>query len=645
MKLTRVDALIAAALWIGFTAILLRSVGSLGYARDEGFYFHAASQYGRWFEQLWTAPGAALERKAIDAAWATNHEHPGLIKSLFALSNLLLQKKLHLFAMEGTSYRFAAMVLGGGLIGLVYVWGTEARSRAAGLAAAIALGAMPRLFFQAHMACFDVPIVALWTLCAYTFWKALRTQGWLWPLLVGLTFGLALDTKHNSWFLPIVAGAHTAGTLIVARWLAPEARKAAAVELRRAAAALLAMAAIGPVVFVALWPWIWHDTLARLREYAGFHLNHDYYNMEFFGVTYWKPPMPRTYAFVMTAATVPGVTLLLFAAGLLGRARLRIGEGVRLLLEPLSKGGRAFFVRRAARLLRTARAESEPALEPSAADSAASAPGVSAAGGFVMSGELAGSAPSIVDRLLAFVVRWIGAPRAGSAAARRGPTAGTELLWLLSIGAIYAAWLSPKTPIFGGTKHWMTAYPFLALFAGVGFDDAVRAARAQAIRWRRRAPGLARHAKGTALAAVLGVVALASPVVQTARSHPWGLSSYTPLVGGAAGAATLGLNRTFWGYTTGSVTAYLNQAPPGTPVFLHDTLPASWDMLQADGRVRRDLRATMSIDASNAALYHHEQHMAGVEHQTWIAYETCRPDHIAGLDGVPVIWVYKRPGK
>jgi hypothetical protein len=37
--------------------------------------------------------------------------------------------------------------------------------------------------------------------------------------------------------------------------------------------------------------------------------------------------------------------------------------------------------------------------------------------------------------------------------------------------------------------------------------------------------------------------------------------------------------------------------------------------------------------------------MAGVEYQTWIAYETRRPDTIAGLDGVPVIWVYARPTK
>ncbi len=597
-KLTKLDAAIAGALWIGYVIVLVRSVGSLGYARDEGFYFHAASAYGRWFEQLWTAPGAALDRKAIDLAWSVNHEHPGLIKSLFALSNLVLQKKLHLFAMEGTSYRFAAMVLGGGLLALVYAWGAEARGRAAGIVAAIALGGMPRVFFHAHLACFDVPIVALWTLCAYAFWKALRTRGWLWPIATGITFGLALDTKHNSWFLPIVFVAHTAGTLIVARLLDAEGRKAATVELRRAGMALGAMAVIGPVVFVGLWPWIWHDTLARLREYAAFHLNHDYYNMEFLGENYWKPPMPRAYAFVMTAATVPGVTLLLFAAGVLGRARLRAGEGARLVLGEAAEGSRA------------------------------------------TSGN-----PSRAARVLAGVRRWIGAPRTGSGAARRGPTAGTELLWILSIGAIYAAWLSPGTPIFGGTKHWMTAYPFLALFAGVGFEDVIRAARAQVIRLRRTVPGLARHAKGAALAGVLGVMVLASPVVQTARSHPWGLSSYTPLVGGAAGGATLGLNRTFWGYTTGAVAGTLNEAPKGTSVFVHDTLSASWDMLQADGRVRRDLRATLSMDASNVAIYHHEKHMAGVEHQAWVAYGTCRPDHVAGLDGVPVIWVYRRPGK
>lgn len=608
-KLTWIDALVAGALGVAYVVILVKSVGTLGYARDEGFYFHAASSYGRWLGQLWEAPGAALDRKAVDAAWAYNHEHPALIKTLFALSNLLLQKKLHLFAMEGTSYRFPAMALGGGLVSLVYVWGAQARSRAAGVVAAVLLAAMPRFFFHAHLACFDVPIVALWTLCAYTFWRSVCTPGeaapgsdgggagrprLLWPLLTGLTFGLALNTKHNSWFLPIVAVAHTAVVLAASRVLAEgRAREVAGKELRRAGLALVAMAVVGPPVLFALWPWIWHDTLPRLKEYALFHLEHEYYNMEFLGQNYWAPPMPRTYAFVMTAATVPLITLLLFAAGLYGRARLRLAEGAWLLIE-------------------RARAR--------------------------------GAVPS----RLAKAGAWLGARRPGSRLARLGPGASTELLWLLSIGAIYAAWLSPKTPIFGGTKHWMTAYPFVALFAGVGFDDVLRAARAGVIRLRRRLPrGLLRRLPRwpAAVAAALGAAVLASPVAQTARSHPWGLSSYTPLVGGASGAATLGLNRAFWGYTTGAVADYLNDAPRGAGVFVHDTAGQSWDMLITDGRLRKDLRGVWSIDVSTFGLYHHEKHMLGVEYQNWIAYGTVRPDHVAGLDGVPVIWVYRRPGK
>src|SRR5437870_1094649 len=51
------------------------------------------------------------------------------------------------------------------------------------------------------------------------------------------------------------------------------------------------------------------------------------------------------------------------------------------------------------------------------------------------------------------------------------------LFWAVSIGMSYAPWLSANTPIFGGTKHWLTAYPFLCLFAGLGFEKVVTALR------------------------------------------------------------------------------------------------------------------------------------------------------------------------
>ena len=325
------DAAVALALAAGYVAWLVRGARTLGYARDEGFYFQAAQSYGRWFEALLSDRHAALDRRAVDGAWMINHEHPALIKSLFALSSVFLQKKHHLFAMEGTSYRFPAMVLGGLVVALVYVWGTQARGRVAGLTAAVLLAAMPRFFFQAHLACFDVPIVAMWTLGAYTYWRSLRDGGPIFPVLAGVCFGLALDTKHNSWFLPIACGAHFVALGVWARLartrvgpLIP-APPAPEVTLKRGFGALALMALLGPCVLVALWPWVWHDTLPRLREYALFHLNHEYYNMEFLGKNYWAAPMPRGYAWVMTLATVPTVTLALFCVGLAVRGRVWLG--------------------------------------------------------------------------------------------------------------------------------------------------------------------------------------------------------------------------------------------------------------------------------------------------------------------------------
>src|SRR6185295_7861923 len=114
------------------------------------------------------------------------------------------------------------------------------------------------------------------------------------------------------------------------------------------------------------------------------------------------------------------------------------------------------------------------------------------------------------------------------------------LLWLVSILTSYAPWLSSTTPIFGGTKHWLTAYPFLCLFAAGGFSLALQ--RLAAIFSARFGERWSRYGLGDV---ALACSVVAAPIAITLHSHPWGLSSYTPLVGGTPGAASLGLNRTF----------------------------------------------------------------------------------------------------
>jgi hypothetical protein len=561
-----VDPLIFTGLFVAYLVALVATAGGLGYARDEGFYFHAAATYGKWFEVLLQTPGRALEQGVVDRFWRENHEHPALMKSLFWASQRSFEGWL--FSERGTALRFPAMVISALGVATTFAFGRRCIGRAGGIVAALAFGLMPPVFYHSHLACFDMPIAAMWLFVVYAYHRSLKPS-LPWALACAVLYGLALDTKHNAWYLPPALIAHA-----VALHLVPFVRRvwghgapvaAAGQESARGVKrppvpwAIGLMLLLGPLVFYALWPWIWNDTWRRLGEYAQFHLQHVYYNMEYLGTTYFRPPFPRSYAWLMTFATVPTITIVLALCGGLSAAR-------------------AVWVSIRGRL--------------------ASEPGV-------------------------------GAPARGASP----PAHDWALLWLFCLVLSYSPWLLDTTPIFGGTKHWLNAYPFLALFAGQGFVWLVDA-------WRARA-GASISSRLAPWA--LGACTMVAPLVETVHSHPWGLSAYTPLVGGAPGAATLGLNRSFWGYTTGSVVSYLNQSVgKGQRLFVHDTAHDSFRMLQKDGRLRRDIKPWFSVSGSHHALYHHEQHMSRVEHMIWVDYGTTSPAHVATYDGVPMIWVYDR---
>ena len=235
--------------------------------------------------------------------------------------------------------------------------------------------------------------------------------------------------------------------------------------------------------------------------------------------------MPRGYAWVMTAATVPAITLLLFLIGLGSRLFVHVGP--------------RFF---------------------------------------------------------------------GRAPAERTDRAHTDLLWAICLVVPYAPWFSTNTPIFGGTKHWMTAYPFLCLFAAMGFELVAAAVRRyfneqapRFARWGEAARKAASAATGPACNVALG--AMVSPRRSwKRRTHTRGACPITRRSWGAPGAASLGLNRQFWGFTTGAVTDFLNShVPPGGTVYMHDTAGDSWDLLQRDGRLDRRIQGAWHPHAGTSA--------------------------------------------
>ncbi|HEY8072966.1 MAG TPA: glycosyltransferase family 39 protein, partial [Labilithrix sp.] len=449
----------------------------------------------------------------------------------------------------------------------------------AGAIAAVLLGLMPNVFYNAHLACFDVPIMAMWVACIYVYWRA-ESVGGGWRIIgAGVMYGLTLETKHNAWFLPAVFVLHA--LFVHGRRVMRSAERSRFVPIP---ASLVAMALLGPPIFILLWPWLWPiagggkgvltldfgTTLQRIQAYVEFHVKHDYYNIEFLGVTYFGPPSPRSYMPVMILATVPTATIVLFVTGAIDRAR----------------------------------------------------------------GIVTRAAWALSSWLHAAIKRRLPWPREAPPRDRLQ----TDLLLFLGFFVAIGPWFLPRTPIFGGTKHWMTAYPFLAILAGRGFDlvwpklEALLAKRGPLDARRRLV------AQTTAIA-----LTFAGALAVTIHSHPFGLSTYVPFAGGVAGGADLGLNRQFWGFTTESLAPWLEKnSKPGESFYFMDTAWSSWARMEEEKRLP-PLRGVGSPAEAELSIVHHEQHMNEVDYNIWTEYGTSTPVYVLTHDGVPIITVYRRP--
>jgi 4-amino-4-deoxy-L-arabinose transferase-like glycosyltransferase len=319
----RLDPLLAVSVGAAYFAVLCGTAWAVGFTRDEGYYFDAARLYLGWLERLWRGVSygdlAAARDDVIVRSWSYNAEHPPLMKMLFGLSWKLFHDTLG-WCSHATAYRLPSMVLAGGMVSLATLLAAQTYGRRVGLFAALALATIPRLFHDAHLACFDVPVAALQLAVVYAFWRALTSVRWC--LATGVLFGLALATKHNAFLIPVILAVHA---LLRAKSATDPARPPVPL-------AFLAMSALGPVTLYALWPYLWHHPLARLGAYLRFHLHHEHYPVEYFGQVLTQPPFPTAFVFVMTAVTVPLSILLLMTMGVLRGVAL---EAARLTGRPL----------------------------------------------------------------------------------------------------------------------------------------------------------------------------------------------------------------------------------------------------------------------------------------------------------------------
>lgn len=520
--------LVAIVLGLLVTTLLAFGHLNVGYVRDEGIYFEAGRRYANWMLNVVEDPRHMFDHVARDRVFQLNHEHPALMK---LVAGLVARALVPLGIREGAAMRLPAQVLAGVGVSLLYIATVRRhQSWSAGILAAGMFISLPRVWFHAGLNAFDVPVAVMILVVVLVYQRALRNP-W-WGVVLGLTVGIAAAVKHNALVVMPVLVLHGWGVFMLHWWRGESISKGAWFPWP-----WVAMLIFAPMTYWLLWPWLWTHPIGRFEAYLAFHRFHHWYNMAYWGHNYNQPPMPWSYPWVMTWATVP--TVLLVLAGLGGIVGARNVD-----LTPY----RGTFWR-----------------------------------------------PSI-----------------------EGET-GEAWLWLVLATIPLLLISSPQTPIFGGTKHWITAYPFMAMLAATGWCWAWSGV---SVNWRRVGEPL------------LLLVVLAPSSYATWHAHPFSLSEYAPLFGGARGAANMGMNRGFWGHATIHVLDALKD-----PVQLHDTPPLVQHQLTREGRWPAEMSSSR-LHAARSALVHHEMHTLAHEVRVWDHFQSFSPIEMVVLDDVPLLSVY-----
>jgi 4-amino-4-deoxy-L-arabinose transferase-like glycosyltransferase len=295
----------------GLTAVLLTATAPrIGLTWDEPAYIAGADAIAGWFGSLVRHPVQAFQSETIARYWAVNHEHPPVSKIWTGLVWLAAAPVFD----DLTAHRLGAILLVAFLVAWLYLLVAPAYGQTAGLFAAAALLSMPRFFFHAHLVALDVPVAVGAFAVAFLFWKTVDRQEWWWGVVLGVVWGLAVATKLNGVFIPLALVIW--GLVFRRRWAM--------------LARLLLMGVSAVLTFFLVWPWLYHETWERVREYVLFHLHHYRIGQWYFGEFYLPPPWH--FPLVMLWAVLPLTVLLLALAGMARAGKGRQDGGLAWLL-------------------------------------------------------------------------------------------------------------------------------------------------------------------------------------------------------------------------------------------------------------------------------------------------------------------------
>lgn len=328
---SRFDVGLACLLGVGTLVLLLATMDDFGMTWDEGFTVEREERLKEWFARVagdnspgvraWSPPMSNLESRAdylrqagpraaspwsrdsLRFFWPFAREEPNGHPPFYALIGLSGWAVGHRFLAPLESYRCGPAILFALTIGAIYGFMARLYGRPAGLAAALVLLTMPRVFAHAHLASYDAPLLCLWFLAVAAFSRSVEPtgRGWAWVFAFGIAWGCAAATKFTGWFVPV--------PLVAWSILQRD---------RRGIVTLLVGGLVAALVFYALNPPWWFEPIRSLHVFLQSNLGREHRSpipTQFFGQVY-PFSLPWFNTLVWTAIVVPPITLALALIGI-----------------------------------------------------------------------------------------------------------------------------------------------------------------------------------------------------------------------------------------------------------------------------------------------------------------------------------------
>lgn len=290
--------LVAGALFVLCFLSVFLTQDDYGPHWDAHTYYASASRFGSWIRSLWTQENVP-PISDIQHYFRWNRDHPPLGKILMGMTNALFVKRLG----EADSTGLAVLLSFSILVVLVFLICWRAFGVVPGVVGSLMMWFMPRVFCHAHLIGLDLMIAPFILVSVTSFGAMVHRRNGFW--IPGLFLGLALLTKLQAGFIPVICGVWLV-------WESLQARQNGTPMAWRPWLNLFLCGVVGFVILIAGWHFLWTDVRSNLGTYWEFLSVRKDLDVYYFGNTLagW------TFPFVMTLITTPPAVIILSMLGL-----------------------------------------------------------------------------------------------------------------------------------------------------------------------------------------------------------------------------------------------------------------------------------------------------------------------------------------